>query len=175
MTTSLPLPTSISNCFLRPWRAGDEDALVHHGDNPNVARYLVAAFPRPYTLADAHDWIALCEAAPAPLNLAIEFAGAPIGGVGGRLGEGEMRRTMSFGYWLGEAYWGRGIATAVVNAYVPYAFGFGIQRLEAHVYAPNTASARVLDKCGFSMEGRLAQRVVVDDVCLDELMYARLR
>lgn len=149
---------------------------MHHGDNPNVARHLVAAFPRPYTLADAGSWISLCEAEPVPLNLAIELDAAPIGGVGGRIGVGEMRRTMSFGYWLGETHWGRGIATAVVSAYVPYAFSLAdLQRIEAHVFAPNVASARVLEKCGFIMEGRLAQRVVIDGVCVDEIMYARLK
>lgn len=64
----------------------------------------------------------------------------------------------------------------MVNAYVPYAFSLDdLQRIEAHVFAPNVASARVLEKCGFTMEGRLAQRVVIDGVCVDEFMYARLK
>ena len=140
---------------IRPWRIGDETSLVRNGDNPNVARHLVAAFPRPYTLEDAHAWVSSCCEAPIAINLAI-YQGDAIGGVGGRVGEGEMRKTMSFGHWLGEPYWGRGIATAVVVRYVPYVFNFlDVERIEAHVFAPSRASARVLEKCGFVMEGTL--------------------
>lgn len=173
---SLRLRTATPDCFIRPWHIGDEASLAQQGDNPNVARYLVATFPRPYTLQDAQGWISSCSESRPPMNLAIEYRGAAIGGVGGRLGAGEMRKTMTFGYWIGEAFWGRGIATGVVAAYVPYAFAsFNVERIEAHVFAPNLASARVLEKCGFSMEGRLARRIVVEEQMVDEFMFARLR
>jgi len=51
------------------------------------------------------------------------------------------------GYWLGRAHWGRGVATAAVAAFLPLI----VERpLCAHVVAHNTASRRVLEKCGFT-------------------------
>ncbi|KAF8421818.1 acyl-CoA N-acyltransferase, partial [Tirmania nivea] len=59
------------------------------------------------------------------------------------------------GYWLGEEYWSKQIATTVVKAFVEWTFGTFDQllRLEAFVFAWNPASVRVLQKTGFVYEG----------------------
>jgi RimJ/RimL family protein N-acetyltransferase len=49
-------------------------------------------------------------------------------------------------YWIGRSYWGRGIATEALNAFL------AVDRsrpLYAHVASDNAASRRVLEKCGF--------------------------
>lgn len=49
-------------------------------------------------------------------------------------------------YWIGRTYWGRGIATAALAAFL------AVERsrpLHARVAADNVASRRVLEKCGF--------------------------
>jgi RimJ/RimL family protein N-acetyltransferase len=54
-------------------------------------------------------------------------------------------------YWVGRAYWGRGVAAAALAALV------GLERarpLHAHAAADNAASIRVLQKCGFAITGR---------------------
>ena len=48
-------------------------------------------------------------------------------------------------------------------------------RLYAHVFEWNPASARVLEKAGYRLEGRLHRSVVKDGRVIDQLMYARLR
>ena len=40
------------------------------------------------------------------------------------------------------------------------------------LFAPNTASARVLEKCGYTLEGRLRQKVLKRGTVLDALVYA---
>lgn len=50
------------------------------------------------------------------------------------------------GYWLGPAYWGRGIATAALTAFVQE---LTARPLYARVAQDNQASVRVLEKCGF--------------------------
>jgi RimJ/RimL family protein N-acetyltransferase len=54
------------------------------------------------------------------------------------------------GYWLGKAYWGRGIATHALAAFLEQ-----VKRrpLYAHVAKHNIASIRVLEKCGFRICG----------------------
>ena len=86
------------------------------------------------------------------------------------------RRTAELGYWIGEAYWGRGIASAVVLGFSEYAFGhFDLLRIYAMPYADNRASARVLEKAGFRCEGRWRQHAIKDGQVLDVLVYAKLR
>lgn len=53
------------------------------------------------------------------------------------------------GYWLGEDYWGRGYATQAARALVDLFFKAGIEDvLLMSVLASNTASRRVIEKCG---------------------------
>ena len=53
------------------------------------------------------------------------------------------------GYWLGEAYWGKGFATQAARALVDLFFKAGSEEvLLISVLADNTASRRVIEKCG---------------------------
>ena len=54
------------------------------------------------------------------------------------------------GYWIGREYWGRGIATAALRAFLREE---PIRPLHAHVAVPNVGSIRVLEKCGFRRIG----------------------
>lgn len=77
---------------------------------------------------------------------------------------------------MGAAYWGRGIGTDAASILSNEALASGaLRRLEARVFAPNVASARVLEKCGFQLEGRLRAFYVdrEDRVC-DALAYGRV-
>ncbi|MDE2573525.1 MAG: GNAT family N-acetyltransferase [bacterium] len=57
-----------------------------------------------------------------------------------------------------------------------YAFtDLGMRRLEAHVFAPNAASARVLEKCGFSLDGILRSGATDREGKVEDyLLYAKL-
>jgi RimJ/RimL family protein N-acetyltransferase len=54
------------------------------------------------------------------------------------------------GYWLGQAYWGRGIATAALAALLREVTE---RPLYARVARTNVGSIRVLEKCGFTTIG----------------------
>ena len=167
---------ALSRCTLRPWRVGDEASLVHYADNRNVWRNLKDRFPSPYTAADADAWIKRAsEQAPAT-SFAIVVEGAAVGGIGIELGTDVFRRSAEIGYWLGEPFWGRGIATEALRAMTEYAFErFDICRLEAGVFDWNPASARVLEKAGYTLEGRARRGVVKDGRTGDRLLYALVR
>jgi RimJ/RimL family protein N-acetyltransferase len=49
-------------------------------------------------------------------------------------------------YWIGRSYWGKGIATAALNAFLTVDRS---RPLHARVAHDNVASHRVLEKCGF--------------------------
>lgn len=166
----------LSRCTLRPWRAGDEPALVRYANNRNVSGNLKDRFPFPYTAADADAWIAHASAQTPVSNFAIVVDGGAAGGVGIELGTDVFHRSAEIGYWLGEPFWGRGIATEVLRAATDYAWAtFDIIRLEAGVFGWNPASARVLEKAGYALEGRMRQGVVKDGRVGDRLIYGLLR
>jgi RimJ/RimL family protein N-acetyltransferase len=68
--------------------------------------------------------------------------------------EGGVREV---GYRIGRRYWGGGIATAALVAFLAE---FGERPLHAHVLKTNAASIRVLEKCGFA---RLPEGDELDD------------
>lgn len=94
-----------------------------------------------------------------------------------RLQDGESRGVAVFGYWLGHAFWGTGLATEAARLLASHAFTVrDLRRLEAYVFAPNVASARVLEKAGFR-RGAVLREGVMDreGIVMDAWLYARLR
>jgi ribosomal-protein-alanine N-acetyltransferase len=135
-----------------------------------------AMVPHPYTIADAEAWVAKVSDEMPIDNFAIEVDDTHAGGIGIRLHGGERNGVAEFGYWLGQEYWGRGIATEAARLVISYAFRRrGLRRLEAHVFAPNVVSARVLEKCGFVREA-ISREALVERSgnVVDCLLYARL-
>ena len=57
----------------------------------------------------------------------------------------------NLGYWIGESYWGNGIASESVALVINYAFSdLGLKEVYAYVYSENIASMRVLQKNGMT-------------------------
>ncbi|WP_411344606.1 GNAT family N-acetyltransferase [Paenibacillus sp. WLX1005] len=79
------------------------------------------------------------------------------------------------GYSLSAAYKGTGYMTASVRLVVEYAFrSLNLHRIQAGVIPHNTASRRVLEKCGFQKEGIARQLVKINGQWEDHQMYALL-
>jgi ribosomal-protein-alanine N-acetyltransferase len=172
---SVELRTDLQNCVLRPWAASEKRNLARYANNSAVWRNLLDSFPHPYSEADAEFWIAHTQANPG-LHFAIQLDGAAVGGIGIIPQSGLALQTAHFGYWLGQCFWGQGIATAAARSMASYAFqAFPFARLEAPVFAGNPASMRVLEKAGFSREGVLRHSVFKDGQLIDSVLYARLR
>ena len=166
----------LSRCSIRYWRPSDESALARHANNRNVWLNLRDAFPHPYTLADARMRILSLTAARPVTHFAIAINGQAIGSIGFHIKTDVYRRSAEIGYWLGEEFWGRGIATEALQAITAHAFkNFDLCRVYASVFAWNTASMRVLEKVGYSHEGTLKQSITKDGKTTDELIYAILK
>ena len=166
------MPTLVLNsCTIRPWRESDAESLVRHADNPRVVAYLHAGFPSPYTPQDAVAWIARNVDPLMVSGLAIEVDGEAAGSIGLRV-EDVRQHEAEIGYWLGEACWGRGIVTEATAAMTCYGIEhLGLRRFEAHIYEPNLASVRVVEKNGYAFDRRLGERMVRGQM-IDLLVYA---
>ena len=165
----------LARCTLRPWRVGDEAALVRHANNRRVWRNL-SRLPHPYTAADAEAWITRAGAQSPVTDFAITVHDEAVGGIGVEIGRDVFYRSAEIGYWLGESYWGRGIATEALRAMTEYAFTtFDLCRLQAGVFQWNPASMRVLEKAGYTLEARLKKRVTKEGRTVDCFLFARFR
>jgi RimJ/RimL family protein N-acetyltransferase len=160
-------------CLLRPFQPDDVASIVRYANDREVWRNLRDRFPHPYTPADADNWLRLVETLPAGSQFAITVGGAAVGGIGLHLQEDVHRRSAEIGYWLGRPFWGRGIATAAVRAMSGHAFAlFDLCRLHALVFEWNPASRRVLERAGYTLEGRLRRSIVKDGQVIDAFLYA---
>jgi RimJ/RimL family protein N-acetyltransferase len=155
----------------------DKPALLRHANNRNLWRNLRDRFPHPYLEADADAWLARVASEPRPEGLyAIDVAGNAVGSVGIERHTDVQRCSAEVGYWLAEAHWGRGIATEAVRAVTAAALAEpDLWRLEAGVFAWNTASMRVLQKAGYMREGIRVRGVIKDGVAIDQVVYAITR
>ena len=165
-----------SGFLLRGWEHGDERSLALHANNPKIAHNLGAFFPSPYTIEDAQDWVSQNSPPADPhLNFAIVVEGEAAGGIGIHPQSGVYSCKGTLGYWLGEAHWGRGIATGAVGLVAHYAFSrLQLARIEALVYAHNPGSRRVLEKAGFELDAILRANALKDGQLLDTYLYSRL-
>src|SRR5665213_1371342 len=76
----------------------------------------------------------------------------------GGLTLGQLRRGLAqastLGYWMGEAYSGKGYMSRAVRAAVAFAFAtLRLHRIEAACLPHNAASVRLLEHIGFNREG----------------------
>lgn len=164
-------------CILRRWESSDKTSLIRHANNKKVSRNLRDRFPYPYTDADADAFLAAARASNSrDLIYAIIVGGEAVGGIGVHPRKDVERHSAEIGYWLGEDFWGRGIATAAVSKLSHRALQEpDIFRIFAIVFASNPASARVLEKAGFLREGLMSRAVLKAGVLIDAALYAMTR
>jgi len=118
--------------------------------------------PFPYTVENAQNFINSShrdfESLKA-VNFAIQYKNN-LGDVNRLVGIISLKnidsdnRKANVGYWVGELYWGNGIATESVALVINYAFSvLGLEEVYAYVYSENKASIRVLEKNGMTKKG----------------------
>ncbi|MBO9638391.1 MAG: GNAT family N-acetyltransferase [Siphonobacter aquaeclarae] len=163
---------------LRPFRAGDEALLPDLANNPLIHINLRDSFPYPYTQEDAEIWISICEKqGNPPYNVAIEVDGELAGGVGVTPGADIYRASAEIGYWLGQPFWGRGIATEALKLWTEQVWRDfpELERLWAGVFAYNAPSMRVLEKAGFVKEAVLRKSLVKNGKLEDNHLFVLFR
>ncbi len=164
-------------CTIRSWRWSDKDSLVKHANNWNVWITLRDIFPYPYTNENAEAWLNFACTSIPETNFAISVDDEAVGGIGYSLNPDVFRCSAEIGYWLGEEYWGRGIATAALRALTGHIFDNHpeVQRIHAQVFESNTASVHVLEKAGYFCEARLRKSIIKNDIVMDHFVFVKFR
>ena len=126
----------------------DADLPVFFEHQQDREAVFMAAFtprdPADRAAFDAH-W-ARIRADPAVLMRTILVEGRVAGHIASFTGFGEREVT----YWLGRAYWGRGLATRALREFLKLE---RTRPLYGRAGKDNLASVRVLEKCGFVLTG----------------------
>lgn len=163
--------------FISEIEASDIPAYLEHLQEKQISAQTLN-IPYPYTEEDAQEWLRLLakerEHWGRNFNWAIRKKdGELIGGIGFHAPEQSQSHRAELGYWLAKPYWNKGIITDAVKVITPFAFKeFGFARITAHVFDFNKGSARVLEKAGYQLEGRLRNFFRKDGQIFDALLYA---
>ena len=164
-----------SKYILRDWQLEDASSIANYANNRKIWQNLRDGFPHPYTIKDAEAFITTVNGATPRTVFAVAAESEAIGSIGLMLGNDVHRFTAELGYFLAEPFWGKGIMTQAVCFLSKWAFNnLGLHRISAEPYATNIASHRVLEKAGFSFEGKRRSSVFKDGIILDQMVYSIL-
>ena len=145
--------------WLRPWEpTNPETPLYRSSLGPYVA--MVRAMRREARQGQAIPWV-------------VTFGGEFVGQLTiGSITWGSAR-SGQVGYWIDEAYAGRGIIPTTLAMAVDHCFGVvGLHRLEASIRPENHASRRVVEKLGFREEGVRVRQLHINGAWRDHVCYA---
>lgn len=164
---------TLASCVVRSWKVADAEPLAHHANNYKIWLNLRDAFPHPYTLQHAREFIKSVRNRAPEMTFAIAVNDEVVGSVGFVLRHDVERVSAEIGYWLAEPFWGRGIATEALIAVTDYALAtHALTRIYALPFASNAASCRVLEKAGYALEARLRRSAIKNGVVTDQFHYA---
>ena len=147
---------------LRAVVEGDLPELFEHQRDP-VANEMAAFPPRTRDAFMAHWRKILADSSVTTCTILVGTA------IAGNIVCFEQSGKLLLGYWLGRRFWGRGIATEAVAAFVPR---IPIRPLHAYVAKTNTGSIRVLDKCGFTLTGEHRTEATDGGETIEEFVYS---
>jgi RimJ/RimL family protein N-acetyltransferase len=143
--------------ILRDVAESDLDAFFEHQRDPEATR--MALFPaRDREAFEAHWRRVLAD--ESAINRTIVHEGEVAGNIACWQQDGRLH----VGYWLGRAFWGRGLATRALAELVEEV---PARPLHAWVARSNVASIRVLEKCGFVVAGSRTEADGVEELLLE--------
>lgn len=165
----------MNNIILRPWQKQDAQELAAVANNRNIWNNVRNALPSPYTVMDALQWISHVNDQNPVLNFAVVCNEKVVGSIGCTPKEDISCKTIEIGYFIGEPYWRKGIATESVKQLVDFIeTRLNITRIEAHVFASNKTSMTVLRKNGFYLEGIQRKAIFKNNELIDDYVWVKL-
>lgn len=156
---------------LRKLNLSDKTQIAQLANNKKIWDNVRDYFPHPYSEKDAEAFLKLQDE-EIQQNFAIDYKGEFCGIIGLILQKDVYRKSAEMGYWLGEPFWNKGIATEAVGQIVKYGFqNLKLIRIFAGAFEFNVASMKVLEKNGFKKEGISKKSVFKNDKIWDEHRY----
>lgn len=145
--------------WLRPWEPSNPETPLHRSSiGPYVS--MVRTMRREARQGSTLPWV---------ISNGGQFAGQlTIGSI-----TWGSARSGQIGYWIDEAFAGRGITPTALAMAVDHCFRvMGMHRLEASIRPENAASRRVVEKLGFRDEGLRVRQLHINGTWRDHICYA---
>jgi len=159
---------------LRLLEMADRKMLAELINNKKIWDNVRDSIPFPYFEQDAVSFINAVAESEVSDTFAIEYDGDFCGVIGLVFQKDIYRKSAEIGYWIGEPYWGKGIASLAVGLLTDYGFNrLHLVRIFAGVFEHNFASMRVLQKNGYTKEAVLKKAVIKNGIILDEHRFAK--
>lgn len=132
--------------------------------------------PNPFTKKDAVVFINE-QADKNPARRFLIFQDNRLAGeIGITIKEDVFRLNAEIGYFIAEAFWGRGLATAAIKKMTDYAFeNFNVIRIVAGVFEFNKASMRALEKNGYFLESIRRNAVIKNGQIIDDYIWVKFK
>src|SRR5437762_12425487 len=161
---------------LREWKKSDAAALAKIANNKKIWDNVRDRLPYPYTKKDAKEWLALIKKQKQPVTtFCVEADGNLAGSIGFTIKEDVYRKNAEIGYFIGEEYWGKGIATEAIRQMVDYIQKkIDVIRIYAEVFDYNKPSMKVLEKNGFYLKCIRKKAAIKNDVIVDDYEWVKL-
>ena len=160
---------------LRELHLSDKSHLAKLANNKKIWDNLRDSFPYPYSEKDAELFINLTIEENPKQNFAIDYAGELCGVIGLIIKNDIYSNSAEIGYWIGESFWGKGIATTAIELITNYGFeDLKLNRIYAGVFEFNNASMKALENSGYKKEGIFKKAVLKNAKFLDEHRYFKL-
>nr|MUH42218.1 N-acetyltransferase [Zobellia laminariae] len=161
---------------LKNYQTDITEQFTEFRNNPIIFDNGYDKVPNPFTLKDAEEFIAIqLKKTPAERKL-IYWKGIFVGEIGIDIKKDVFRLSAEMGYFIGEPFWGNGIATKAIALMTDYAFNtFDIVRIEAGVFEFNKPSMRVLEKNNFTLESIKKNAAFKNDKIIDDYLWVKLK
>lgn len=164
--------------YLRPVRRSDAVPIYRYARHREISRFTYV--PYPYRLEDSYAFLKSLRRwrrkGTSEVFGMVDKGSDQLLGLIGMHRIDRVNKRVEIGYWLGKEHWGKGITSEAVRLVVRYAFkDMKLQKVVARVWHPNVASATLLKKCGFKLEGCLRRQTFRNHRWYDEFMFGILK
>lgn len=167
-----------NNIIFRPLHRDDKYDIYRLFSEPDVVKLDHSVPMR--TIQEAENYIQLAEKAENDPHSILW---------GGQLkGENKLIGTCGFKNWdrmnhhaeiggnLSQEFWGKGLASEALQALISYAYNkMMLNKICAYTNCQNNNAIKLLNKYGFSQDGRLRKHQLLDDEYVDVLAFSLLK
>lgn len=161
---------------LRSYQIEIADQFADYRNNPIIYDNGYDKVPNPFTIKDAKAFITLQLHKKPQQRKLIYWEGQFVGEIGIEINQDVFRLSAEMGYFIGEPFWGKGIASKAIKLMLDYVFHtFNIIRIEAGVFNFNKPSMRVLEKNGFNLESIKKNAVIKNGKIIDDYVWVKLK